>query len=398
MKVREFLTFSLVFSPMVPSIDLAGKSIYIFDLFFPMIIFYLFLTKARVKDDTIYLSATVLFIGVSVASLQLILWGHIHSSSVIRFSFIALLIPLLKDIFPFYNFKNFLSLFLISISLLGILQFIDGFLLNGLFKVNKLVSSLYPYAGDLSESNLTKTSGNYIKSGSFNRATSIADGHPIIFGDLVATLSIFLLFWRKYTAYIISAIAVVLTFSRGSWLMLAVGFIAFIIIEFRKIGFKFYVALIFTLLSSLLIVLSNDSVYNALQFRVINTLYTFGLSDLSVGRANDPRTDIVWPNFFSAMNEVGWTSYLVGYDVGLPTDSGHFAILRESGILGYLVFSLVSIYSIIKSRFDRSILSILLIIFFGMIFHPIQQGYKTVFLSTVSIAYCIKISKKMSKT
>lgn len=394
MRKNSFYTFVLVFSPMVPSLELAGRSVYLFDLFFPFIALLFLAGVVRLKSNTIQFVFLVACICLLVLTLQTIIWGTVHSSSIVRFSAIALLIPMLKDFFCFNDFKIYMTKFLAIISVLGIFQFFDGYLFGNLFGINSLLSTLYPYAGDLSESALMKSDGSQLKSGSFSRATSIADGHPIIFGDLVASLSILLLFWKRYLVYRLSAFAVILTFSRGSWLMLVVGFLVFFLIEFRHLGFRLYLSVFFFLCIASFFVINIEAIHDAFYFRLMNTFYTFGFSDVAVGRSDDPRTAIIWPNFFSAMNAVGWKSYLSGYNIGLPTDSGHFAILRESGVVGYIVFLLFSIYSIFLSRFDKRIVSMLLVIFIGMVFHPVHQGYKIVFLTAISIAYCIVASRK----
>ena len=162
---------------------------------------------------------------VLVVALQLFFYSSIVSASLVRFVFSFLLIMLYRYAsFEREDFINFSSAVVVIICLSGLFQFIDGLILNNYFGFNYIIAELYPYRGELSESALAKVSGAQIKSGSLYRSTSIFDGHPIVYGDFLALVSIFFLYWKKYFIYFLILASVLLTFSRGSWLIFFLGF------------------------------------------------------------------------------------------------------------------------------------------------------------------------------
>lgn len=374
-----------------PAITIGLKSIYFFDFFiFGFYCYAAFIANIKFKNvDIIFVFVLVLLV-LLIFITQVIIGGSIHSASILRFILFFFIIFYFNCFDDYYFFQKFAAKFLVFVSLIGIVQFIDGYMLNNLFNVNGVVSTLYPYNGVISESDLAKTAGAHIKSGSFYRATSIADGHPILLGDMLAVLSLFLLFWRKYISFIIVAIAVVLTFSRASWLILALGFTAYFIFEFRRLKPKFYFLMLTAGAVALIAIFSYSSLYDAFYFRVVNTLSTFGLSDVSIGRSDDPRIAHVWPNFIKSMLDTGWTSFIAGSNVRVPTDSGYLAVLRESGFIGIFIYILIFYYILIFSKYDRLVCVLFIAVACGMIFHPLQQGYRFIFIFFVFMAYHIR--------
>ena len=385
---KEFNAY-LIYLSFLPAVAVGIRAVYFFELYL-LVVFSLILVSSRVLKISYFrigvVFSALIFI-LCIPFFQSVLWGNVHSLSILRFFILVTPILFYSYFKGFIAFERHASIFAIIISLIGIFQFVDGFILQNFFKFNNLVGTLWPYVGILDESSLDKVGGAQIKSGSLFRATSIMDGHPILFGDLTALLSVFFLFWRRYIPFMFLAVATLLTFSRGSWLMLVVAIFLFFL--FGKKDRNFYFMISIFIASLTLLIMKNELVYRAFYFRVVNTLYSFGLSDVEVGRSNDPRTSEIWPAFIDEMNNIP-LSYIFGYNLNMPTDSGYLAILRESGVWGLVFYVSISLFTIFLSRFDKLVLSFFIVLSVGMIFHPITQGYKIVYITSLMLAFYIR--------
>ncbi|MDB9753520.1 hypothetical protein OAB29_05140, partial [Oceanospirillaceae bacterium] len=142
-----------------------------------------------------------------------------------------------------------------------------------------------------------------------------------------------------------------------------------------------FISIIFSL-----VLILNESVYYAFHFRVMNTLSVFGFSDIQIGSTIDPRTETVWPNFLAALSGAGTWGALVGFPYDGPTDSGYLAIIRESGFIGMCILFFLALFIVLKSRYDPVSLVMLFVLCVGMLFHPVQQGYRLVFFTAMFFA------------
>lgn len=375
----------LILLVLAPAIPFAGRYLYSFEIFLIAPVLLVLLKSIRLDKLTLSFLVSLFAISFIAVYVQGLLWGAVISGSLSRF--VLLCYPL--ALWSYINNDNFDKAFNVVAwytSLLAISQFIDGYLLSSYFSVNALVGLLYPYAGELSERSLGLSNGVQISVSSFNSATSIADGQSILLGDFLSIILVYSLYKRSYMASFFVFFALLITFSRGSWLMGCVGILGIFLVSSRRE--KASIAKIVGLSSVVLYVALtlNESIYYAFFYRVMNTLAVFDLSAIQVGTEVDPRTAVVWPNFLAGLSDAGFGGAFVGFPYDGPTDSGFLAIIRESGIIGLFVFFLLAMFIVFRTRFDPISLVMLAVLFVGMIFHPIQQGSRTVFFTAMFFA------------
>jgi hypothetical protein len=386
-KYSNVLVLSLVF----PALALGARSIYFFELFWLFLIFYLSAKGFKSNKNSNLIFVLMLICGSLILFFQLLFWGYPHGTSILRVLFNLSPIFFLNNVFKSNSLYRKFDLIILFTSLLAIFQFIDGYLLKNLLGVNNFIGVLYPYAGGLDDAELELSGGANIAVSSYNSATSVADGHSILLGDLLAVFSIIPLVRGKYFLYFLSFLATLITFSRGSWLMFGIGFICYVFLYRRQISSVFYLKTFSVILLLIIPVVLIQPIYEAFFFRIANTLFAFGLIDLDIGSQFDGRTAIVWPMFFSEFNKNGFIAYLFGYNYIGPTDSGFLLILRDLGLMGFLFYLLFFIWTTYKSKFDNVVILLNIVLITGLFFHPITQGNRLLF------GYSILIASRLSQ-
>ncbi|MDZ4070732.1 MAG: hypothetical protein U1C70_02810 [Sediminibacterium sp.] len=391
MPVRYKYSSILILLLVFPALAIGARLVYGFELFWLLSLVYL-----SGEDFKSNKNANLIFILIVIAVAlilltQLIFWGYPHGTSILRVLFNLSPIFFMSKIFKNDSVYPKFELILYYISILALLQFIDGYILKNLIGINKLIGFLYPYSGSLDDAELELSGGANIAVSSYNSATSIADGHSILLGDLLAVFSIVPLVRGKLFLYFLSFLATLITFSRGSWLMFVIGFIAYIFLYRKEIPKKFYIKTFSVVILSFILMFFIQPIYEAFFFRIANTLFAFGLIDLEIGSQFDGRTAIVWPMFFSEFNKNGIMAYLFGYNYIGPTDSGFLVILRDLGLMGFGIYFLFFIWTTYKSKFDNVIILLNIVLITGLFFHPISQGNRLLF------GYAILVSARLSQ-
>ena len=392
-KEEWILSTLLVLIFFSPSFNLGVRAFYIFEVVIPVFLL-MFIKKLEIGRKDLFLFFAMMASLFFLFLLQYFLYGKIDSLANIRIFYYFLLFLLFSNLR--FSIKSQISLFancVLIISVVGILQNFDGLVLGNSLGVNKVVAFLYPYKGVLDENSLNKVGGLMLKMGSGFRATSTLDGHPILFGDFIAICSVPLLFFKRYKIYLIATLACILTFSRGSWLMLMLGVILYVFLERKSISIKVYIYAFTFLIVTSLILISIDSLRDAFFYRIYGTLYSFGLVEYSLDftAVDDPRTSMVWPRFFEALEQLGISGYLAGIPYNLDTDSGYLSMIKDGGVINLFIMLFLFIpltMSNIHSKQNNVILFMVLLV---MIFHPLFLSYKT-------IAILIYISTILSKT
>lgn len=386
-KVRYKASFFLPLLVLFPAYQSGIRLIYIFEVVLAIFFLNSLLKKKYVISQEVFNAALIILIGLVITAwLQTFVYGHVLSLSLLRFSVLFLMV--------FYWSKTFITnkseiqngviLAIILATLLAYAQVIDQRIFSGAFFVSDIVAKFYPYNGELSERNLNITGGLQLKTNSVFSPTSIVDGQAILAGNFFAISSVIMLFWRRPLLFVASALLTVLIFSRGSWLMLCVGVSYWVLTVEWKISLRELIKYLSGVL--LAVGLIRYSIFwDYLGGRIANTLFVFGISDQEVGSSIDPRTDIVWPRFISAMNDIGLHSWIIGADLSLPTDSGFLFIFRESGIFGLLIVCTLFWYGYILSGKDRLVLALILMVAAGSMVNPVIQGHRLLYLFSLIV-------------
>ncbi|WP_226609109.1 hypothetical protein [Marinobacter nauticus] len=374
----KVLFFLCLFSPYV---KVAGRSVYLFDFLLIALVGFASMGYLAIRRrDLAYVFFAFSF-SVFVIFVQSVLWGEVPGTYLVRLFFYFSIFFIIRELFRTADrlaLIRFASNCVAFVALLGIFQVIDHYLFSGALGVTRLTSVLYPYPGELAMRSQELSNGLQLKVGSFFNATSSFDGHSILLGDFLAISLGFLLYFRKYFQLSITILCLLLTMSRGAWAMGLISIFVFSFVGFTKSNVKSSIWLF--LIGALLLVglLSIEVVREYMFFRVNNTLFTFGLVDEQVGRADDPRTSIVWPRLINSLSDLGWVAYLFGAPLNFSADSGYLTILRDSGISGFVLIGSFPMYILASSIDRKAVIRVLLVVAAGMIVHPVFQGIRTV--------------------
>jgi len=350
------------------------------------------------------LSVFVVGVSLSIAALQVMVYGKVHSLSNLRIITLLLLVFYLSKRYVLcpFSIQHGVVLAIFLATGLAYVQILDNLLFGGALSVSKIVGMFYPYRGELTERGLDITGGAPIKTNSVLSPTSILEGHTILAGNFFAVGAIIMLFWKKPFLFFATALIAILTFSRGSWLMLGVGFMFWLITvrwTVRPIVFaKYLIGFV-----SCFLFVRYSTFWDYLSFRIMNTLFVFGLVQEASGNPIDPRTEISFPQFISKMNEIGIHAWVIGGNVGVPTDSGILLFFREAGFFGMLITILVFLHGYFLSGKDKLVLCLILMIAVGSVWNPVLQGYRLIFLFALivlvqSLMYLINKSQISGKS
>lgn len=373
------LVFLCFFSPYI---KLAGRSIYLFDIMLVALAIFgsVSFNHAIRRLDLFYLLAMFCF-AFFIIFLQTVFWGESPGIYLFRLFFYFSFFLLLRNLVLTADRSaviEFVSRCIAVVSLVGIFQVVDHYGFSGSLGVAKLTSVLYPYPGELAGRGQELSNGLQLKVGSFFNATSTFDGHSILLGDFLSIAIGFLFYYRKYVALSFAVLCLILTMSRGAWLMGVISLAVFGFAGVKKNNLKTYLNLLLIAVIIIICLMSIDVIKDYFLFRVNNTLYAFGIIDEQVGRSEDPRTAVVWPRLISTLSDLGWPAYMVGAPIDFSADSGYLTILRDSGFAGLVLIASFPFY-VLALRIDRkAACRILLVVSVGMIVHPVFQGIRTV--------------------
>lgn len=376
------------FSPLlliVPALTIGPRSLYAFELLPAVLAVLLLLSRKTRTTAARFLFIWFLLAFSLLATLsQVVLLGDIRAMAFFRLLNLAILFIMMVSILENDARIKRVAAFSFSAAIVFAYgQIVDGQFFSNSLGINRLVATLYPYTGALDDKSMNITGGLLLKTNSAFSPTSIGAGHTIIAGNLFAVMAITLLHWRKPYFFALSALVTIVTFSRGSWLILLVGVLLVALHTARdgnpimraKTMAQFLVGGAFVGLALYL-----GPFRDYMMFRVLNTLGVFGFVDNFEGTAYDPRTSEIWPRFIEQMNEVGFHAWVVGSKLTIPTDSGILLIFRESGGLGALFFLVLGVGLYIATRRDHLVGALLLSLLVGSVFNPVQQGYQLIFV------------------
>lgn len=254
-----------------------------------------------------------------------------------------------KDLSQSFNEKMFIVASIAA--LIGILQFLEHTGTIPFSIIRNITSELFPYRGILTDAELTKTGGYYLKMGGAGRITGTFDGQPILFGDFLATILVVSLHKVQKpstaVAWLVLLLALILTQSRGSWLGAIVGIGWYLTALLRtqlskrrrilspsltrKKGFAVVVGLL--LLFSIIVYVS--PIHTVVATRIESTLSTLSGAGLEEARFSDR-----WPSAIQYLLDKGLPGLLLG-SAGLydkATDSMYLWLLVNIGLLGTFVF------------------------------------------------------------
>lgn len=237
-------------------------------------------------------------------------------------------------------------------ALIGILQFLEHTGTIPFSIIRNITSELFPYRGILTDVKLIKTGGYYLKMGGAGRITGTFDGHPIFFGDFLATILVVSLHkvQKPSTAvtWLVLLLALILTQSRGSWLGAIVGIGWYLTALLRiplsqrrrrilspSLTRKKGVAIVVGLLLLFFIIAYVYPIYAVVATRIESTLSTLSGAGLEEARFSDR-----WPSAIQYLFDKGLPGLLLG-SAGLydkATDSMYFWLLVNIGLLGAFVF------------------------------------------------------------
>jgi hypothetical protein len=370
--------FLIVFSP---AIVLGPRSIYLFEI---VLIAYLgmsLLINKTVKKDffVFYMFLTITFV---ILLIQFLLYGQLMALEFLRLSLtFSVLFIINLDSIDFDKVIRFTMTMALFAALIGIVQTMDGLIFSNAIGVNKILSAVYPYPGELVESALNKAGGLQLKTSSGHSATSVFDGHPILFSDFLVLATVLFVYYKRYLGLSVVLLALICTFTRGAWIATLFTILYHLFLQAKhtsKRDYLFFLSLIFILG---LIVYSIESLRGYFEFRVLNTLAAFDLIEgYDIGRSYDPRTETVWPNFFAVLSKNGVSAYLWGVPTRLPTDSGYLTIIQNEGVVGLLLLIGFLMY-IYTFKIAHKSIALLLLVSLSVVFvvHPVFQGYKSLY-------------------
>ena len=370
---------------LLPALPIAGRLIYFFEIFVfaYLLIYFLNANINKISQRHLLVCFGLFGLLLLINFYQVIYFNTSLNTSFIRVGLLLLCALIFSNSNAAISEKSLLFVIAFA-SILAIAQSIEGRFF-GPGPINTFISFFYPYNGDVGFSVITKTQGlNLATNGVFN-ATSIVDGHTILAGNFLAICAIYTLFRKKYALTAITALAVIMTFSRGSWIIMLTGFSIWSILNFKKF---FSPKLMFSLFLIILIFLfiPENNLFNAINLRVVDTLIIFGLIEGISEGGIDPRRDIVWPRFFEHVNSTGISGWLFGSGFEGPVDSGYFLILKEFGLIGLILVIFFGFYFVWSVKKSTIFFVIFLSISIAMVVNPVQQGMKLIFL-----IYCIYI-------
>jgi len=396
MKVSNLLALSPILIT-IPGFLLYNRTFYIFELFVFIVLLCLLFDSSRIHSNK---SAFLLFMLMNLYSafvfvLQISLGFTSPSLSFLRISLLfapVILYPSLVSS-SYTKFFSAYEAFVVFASSLAVFQFVDSYLLSGSLSIQHVIAFLYPYQGYLDSNALELSKGAQVAVNSYGSATSIADGHSILLGDLLAICALPLLWEKRWPSYFLTVLATLVTFSRASWLMLLIG--SFLI---TRISFKRLPMIILFSIALIAVILSYPPLRDAFAFRILNSLYVFGFSDQAVGYSVDPRTAQVWPDFFASFKSTDLLGFLIGIDYQGPVDSGFFSVFNSFGLIGLLLFLSLVLYPLFLYPKDPLIFSMSLAFVVGMVFHPLDQGLRLMFAFFVFLAFRLSFLDASQRT
>lgn len=381
------LAFLFPLLVLMPSSYTGVRAIYLFELLLVLAFLIGICTKNLKINKNIFIGLFIAFSGnIFISALQIFAYDQIISLSILRVALLILLIIYLKKRYMLspLSIRHGVVVAICLATTLGYAQIFDNLIFGGGASVSELVAKLFPYRGEISERGLNITDGLQLKTNSVLSPTSIVDGQTILAGNFFAVGAIIMLFWKKHFLFMAVALIAILSFSRGSWLMLGVGFLFWLISV--KSAFSLIVLVKYSIGVVLVSLIMPYTVFwDYLNFRIMNTLFVFGFVQEASGNPVDPRTTHVWPQFISKMNEIGMHAWVIGGNVNVPTDSGILLFFREAGFFGLLITILIFSYSYLLSGKDRLVLCLILMITAGSVVNPVLQGYRLIFLFGVVV-------------
>lgn len=373
----KIFVFLIVFSP---SITIASRSFYLFEMIIIGYSCFLILLNKPVRHDIYVFLLFITFVFI-ILFMQSALYGQLMALELLRMSIAFSILFTIKTNNNYIDFEKVLKFSMkvaLFAAIIGIIQTLDGLLFSNFTGINQVLSMFYPYAGELTGSALSKSGGLQLKISSGSSATSTFDGHPILFSNFLVLAAIPFIYFKRYLGLFVILIALIFTFTRGSWLALLLSTFFYLFFHSKKLSKKdyfVYLSIVFIVCSLVFII---EPLRNYVEFRILNTLASFDLIDgYELGRSYDPRTDKVWPEFFDLLSRNGLSAYLWGVPSLLPTDSGYLSIIQNDGLIGLFLLFFLFIYIYFFQIFHKKIVLLMFLSLSIMfIVHPVFQGYK----------------------
>ncbi|MDA9366599.1 hypothetical protein N9R10_03035 [Pseudomonadales bacterium] len=374
----KFFVFLILFSP---GIGLLGRTIYPFEI---AALVYLSLSLLVNKTITKHSGIVLLYIFVVLLILivQGFYYGQLMALDLIRIlpAFLILFVVRTKDV-EFQEMINFIVAICCCVALIGVVQTIDGLLLSNITGVSSILSSLYPYAGELTGSAAAKAGDYQLKISSAWSSTSTFDGHPILLADFLVLATVLVCYFKRNFALVIIMFALVTTFTRGAWVAAVAALLFRYLFMRRQVSWSEIFKFLAVVGAIGLVIYSVEPLRDYVEFRILNTLASFDLiSGYDRGRIGDPRTETVWPAFFELLSQSGIVAYLFGVPTNHSTDSGYLTYIQNSGVTGALMVGALFLYFYRNMALDKGFVKLL---FFTLsilfIVHPVFQGYRSVY-------------------
>ena len=391
----KIFVFLIVFSP---AIILGSRSIYLFEIALIVYLSLSLLINKPIRQDFHVFFAFLTFVFI-ILLMQSVLYGQLMALELLRISLafsILFLININDEYIDFDKIINFSMKVALFAAVIGIIQTIDGLIFTNAIGINKVLSVVYPYAGELVGSASDKAGGLQLKTSSGSSSTSTFDGHPILFSDFLVLAAILFIYYKRYLGLGVILLALIFTFTRGAWLAVLFAIFFHIFLQSKNLSKKdyfIYLGIIFVLGC---FVYSIEPLRNYFEFRLLNTLAAFDLIDgYDLGRSDDPRTEEVWPAFFNVLSKNGTSAYLWGVPTSLPTDSGYLSVIQNEGLVGLFLLIVFFIYIYIFQIIHKGI-ALLMLLSLSVIFvvHPVFQGYKSLyFFAFLLLIFRIKKNK-----
>ena len=371
-----------IYSVLFPVFVLGGRYVYFFEIvLLSIIIGLVFFGQLRFKITIFIYLLSLLFFFAVIAFFFNAVYNSTSGLWSWRFILIFSGLSLILNNFNYIDIRQGVKNVVLIVSIVGIIQTVDGFLLDHMFGMNQFLSEFYPYPGEQSEKVLSKTGGFNLATNAMFQITSLIDGHTILAGNFLAVGSVAMFYWRSKKAFYLTFFATLLTFSRGSWLLMFVGLASVWAsnVNFKNMFrfFNFHTLSNLLLISLVLSTFLLSTPFGEIVFaRIINTLEAFNFIENVSNAPSDPRTTYIWPHFFDQMASNGISAWLIGIPGGFPVDSGHFHIIKTTGLLGWLLLSVFVISVFIYSARSKLVFSIIFAITVAMIFNPVHQGLR----------------------
>lgn len=417
-KLYFLYIFSIVFSPLI-SLGIMHLRLEQIIIFFILVL--ILLTAILKGKILIYKPARYMFVFlffyVFFILVSTFLVGQTNVYHAINFPLKIVLYFLISFTFIYWINKkdslqidflfNIIFFIVFLVSIFAILQYLEMKLLSSNI-ILSITHSIYPYMGTLSEVDLLKTGGYYIKSGGAGRVVGTFEGQPILFSNFLSITVVLFLYKltniKNIFMWLIIFIALALTLSRGAIIAAAIGImtILFLFLVIRqKQGLKTFVKAIGALIIVFLVY--KLGIFDSITWRIQSSINTL----IGVGPI-EGRTASVWPSVIEHISSYGWNGWLFGTGATFygPSDSMYMWLLVNSGIIGLVIFVffhlLLLVYFLkkfIKLK-RKGIVSYQILCFLGVIVtllnmyivHPVWQGdrFLSMFFTIIAILYFTK--------